>query len=64
MRLCWRGTHTGPYGGVEAAGKPAQVRDFAVWRFEGGTVPEISTIQDRFAPLSRSGYLPEDVCAA
>lgn len=29
-RLVWRGTHTGSYGGVKAAGKPVEVRDFAV----------------------------------
>ncbi len=27
-RLVWRGTHTGSYGGVEATGKPAEVRGF------------------------------------
>ena len=26
-RLVWRGTHTGPYGGVKATGKPVEVRD-------------------------------------
>jgi predicted ester cyclase len=35
-RLVWRGTHTGRYGGVKATGKPVEVRDFAVWRFEDG----------------------------
>ena len=29
-RLVWRGTYTGSYGGVKAAGKPVEVRDFAV----------------------------------
>ncbi len=64
IRLCWRGPHTGPYGGCRGAGKSAQVRDFAAWRFEGGKVAEISTIQDQFAPLKQIGYLPEDGCAA
>ncbi len=41
-----------------------QVRDFAVWRFAGGTVAEISTIQDQIALLKQIGYLPEDVRAA
>jgi hypothetical protein len=36
---------------------------FAVWRFEGGKVPEITTIQDQFALLKRIGYLPEEVYA-
>lgn len=30
IRLVWIGTHAGSYGGIEAAGKPMQVRDFAV----------------------------------
>src|SRR6266849_10445064 len=63
-RLVWRGTHTGSYGGVEATGKPTQVRDFAVWRFEDDKVAENSTIQDQFLLLKRIGYLPEDVYAA
>jgi len=63
-RLVWRGTHTTSYGGVEATGKPTQVRDFAVWRFEDDKVAENSTIQDQFLLLKRIGYLPEDVYAA
>jgi hypothetical protein len=62
-RLVWRGTHTSSYGGVEATGKPTQVRDFAVWRFEDDKVAENSTIQDQFLLLKRIGYLPEDVYA-
>ncbi len=62
--MLWRGAHTGPYGAVAAAGKLVQVRDFAVWRFAGGTVAEISTIQDQITLLKQIGYLPEDGCAA
>jgi SnoaL-like polyketide cyclase len=57
-RLVCRGTDTGPYGGVNAVGKPAEIRDFAVRRFEDGKVAEISTIQDQFARLRQIGYLP------
>jgi predicted ester cyclase len=57
-RLVGRGTHTGSYGGVESVGKPAEVRDFAAWRFEDGKVAEISTIQDQFALLKQIGYFP------
>jgi predicted ester cyclase len=32
-RLVWRGTHTGPYEGIEATGKQVEVPGFAVWRF-------------------------------
>jgi predicted ester cyclase len=30
-RLVCRGTHTGPYGGIEAVGKRVEVPDSAVW---------------------------------
>lgn len=48
-RLVWQGTHTGSYGGVEATGKPAEVRDFPVWRFKEGKVVEVSAVQDQFS---------------
>lgn len=60
-RLVWRGTRTGSYEGVKATGKPVQVRDFAVWRFEDGKVAEISTIQDQFALQKQIGYFSEGV---
>ena len=62
-RLVWRGTHTGSYGGSRP-GKPVEVRDFAVWRFEDGKVSEISTIQDQFGLPKQIGYFPEEVYAA
>ena len=30
VTLMWHGTHTGPYGGVPATGKPVAVRDTAI----------------------------------
>jgi len=63
-RLVWRGTHTGSYGGAKATGKLVEVQDFAVWRFEGGKVAEISTIQDQFALLKQIGYFPDEIYAA
>ena len=64
VTLVWRGTHTGPYGGVAATGKPVGVRDTAIWHFKGGKVSEILTLQDQFAILKQIGYLPESVHAA
>jgi predicted ester cyclase len=64
VTLIWRGTHTGPYGGVAATGKPVEVRDTAIWHFQGGKVNEILTLQDQFAILKQIGYLPESVHAA
>ena len=64
VTLMWRGTHTGPYGGVAATGKPVEVRDTAIWHFQDGKVTEILTIQDQFAILKQIGYLPESVHAA
>ena len=64
VTLIWRGTHTGPYGGVAATGKPVEVRDTAIWHFVGGKVTEILTLQDQFAILKQIGYLPDSVHAA
>jgi predicted ester cyclase len=64
VTLIWRGTHTGPYGGVTATGKSVEVRDTAIWHFAGGKVTEILTVQDQFAILKQIGYLPESVHAA
>ena len=64
VTLIWRGTHTGPYGGVPATGKPVEVRDTAIWHFRDGRVAEILTLQDQFAFLKQVGYLPDSVHAA
>jgi predicted ester cyclase len=62
--LIWRGTHTGPYGGVAPTGKPVEVRDNAIWHFRDGKVIEILTLQDQFGMLKQIGYLPDEVRAA
>jgi predicted ester cyclase len=64
VTLIGRGTHTGPYGGVAATGKPVEVRDTAIWHFRDGKVTEILTLQDQFAFLKQIGYLPDSVHAA
>jgi predicted ester cyclase len=64
VTLIWRGTHTGPYGGVAATGRPVEVRDTAIWHFRDGKVIEILTLQDQFAFLKQVGYLPDGVHAA
>lgn len=64
IRLVWRGTHTGPYGGVEPTGKPVEIRDMAIWHFEDGKVAEIWTLQDQFGLLKQIGYLPATIYAA
>jgi predicted ester cyclase len=64
ITLLWRGTHTGPYGGVAATGKPVEVRDNAIWRFQDGKVAEIHTVQDQFGILKQIGYLPESLYTA
>jgi len=63
-RLVWCGTHTSSYGGIGATGKQVAVPDLAIWRFAGGKVVEISTIQDQFALLKQIGCLPGEVQAA
>jgi predicted ester cyclase len=64
VSLIWRGTHTGPYGGVPATGRPVVIRDQAIWHFTGGQVTEILTVQDQFGLLKQIGYLPDSVRAA
>jgi predicted ester cyclase len=64
VTLIWRGTHTGPYGGVAATGKPVEVRDTAIWHFRDGKIAEILTLQDQFGLLKQIGYLPDSVHAA
>jgi predicted ester cyclase len=64
VSLIWRGTHTGPYGGIAATGKPVEVRDNAIWHFRDGKVTEILTLQDQFGLLKQIGYLPDSVRAA
>jgi predicted ester cyclase len=64
VTLIWRGTHSGPYGGVAATGKPVEVRDTAIWHFRDGNVTEILTLQDQFGFLKQIGYLPDSVHAA
>ena len=64
VTLMWRGTHTGPYGGIAGTGRPVEVRDTAIWHFTDGKVTEILTLQDQFAFLKQIGYLPDGVYAA
>jgi predicted ester cyclase len=64
VTLMWRGTHTGPYGGIAATGKPVEVRDTAIWHFKDGKVTEVLTLQDQFAFLKQIGFLPDGVYAA
>jgi hypothetical protein len=62
-RLVCRGTHTGPYGGMEAVGERVEVPDSAVWP-SGRKVDESSTVPDQFAPLKQIGNLPGGACPA
>jgi predicted ester cyclase len=64
VSLMWRGTHSGPYGGIAATGKTVGVRDTAIWHFRDGKVTAILTLQDQFAILKQVGYLPDGVYAA
>ena len=61
-RLVRRGTHTGPYGGIEA---PASGPGHGLCRLAVpvGTVDEISTIPDPFALLMKIGNLPDEAVA-
>jgi steroid delta-isomerase-like uncharacterized protein len=64
IRILWKGTHTGPYGGVPASGKKVEVRVISMWRFEDGKVVDNWTIQDQFSLLQQIGYLPPTLTTA
>lgn len=63
-RLLWRGTHTGPYGGVPPTARRVEIRDMAIWHFADGKVAEIWTLQDHFGFLKQVGCLQEGLYAA
>lgn len=64
IRILWSGTHTGEYSGVPPTGKAVRVPGIAVWRFSGGKVVEIWSIQDQFSLLQQIGVIPPEVGAA
>jgi predicted ester cyclase len=65
LRILWHGTHTGPYSGIPATGKPVQVRELLIWRFgQGGKVQEIWAVQDQFSLLQQIGVISSDLVGA
>jgi steroid delta-isomerase-like uncharacterized protein len=64
VRLRWTGTHTGPYSGAPATGKPVDVRVISIWRFVDGKVEENWTIQDQFTLFQQVGIVAPDLTTA
>jgi steroid delta-isomerase-like uncharacterized protein len=64
VRVLWRGTHTGEYGGVPATGRQVEVRVISMWRFRDGKVVDNWTIQDQFSLLQQVGLLPAELTTA
>ncbi|HXW47527.1 MAG TPA: ester cyclase [Streptosporangiaceae bacterium] len=58
IRLVWRGTHSGPYAGVEPTGKTVEVGYIAIWRFSYGRVAEIWATQDQLSLPRPVGSMP------
>jgi predicted ester cyclase len=48
---CWRGTHDGPFFGIEATGKSVEMRGMVLWRIADGQLAE------RWAVLDYDGLL-------
>jgi predicted ester cyclase len=43
---CWRGTHSGPFLGIEATGKSVEMRGMVLWRIADGLLAERWAVLD------------------
>ncbi|GAA2361325.1 ester cyclase [Dactylosporangium salmoneum] len=64
VRVVWKGTHSGTYGGLPPSGSRVEVRVMSIWRFEHGKVVDNWTIQDQFSLLQQVGYLSQELTTA
>jgi hypothetical protein len=53
-----RGTHTGPFGGVPASGRPVVQSAVAIYTCAGGKFTRLWLMNDRLALLYQIGALP------
>jgi predicted ester cyclase len=54
-RVTWRGTHTGPFVGLEATGKPVTVAAIHILRFQDGLAVDWWGVPDLFGALTGLG---------
>lgn len=59
VRIVAEGTHRGPFGAVDATGKPIQVTETDFLRTAGGKVVEGWVLYDQFSLLIQLGLLPD-----
>ena len=43
---CWRGTHNGPFFGIEPTGRPVEMRGMVLWRIADGLLAERWAVLD------------------
>jgi predicted ester cyclase len=48
---CWRGTHNGPFFGIEPTGRSVEMRGIVLWRIEGELLAERWAVLDYDAVL-------------
>jgi steroid delta-isomerase-like uncharacterized protein len=58
VRWTMRGTHTGPFGGVPASGRPVVQSAVAIYTCAGGKFTRLWLMNDRLALLYQIGALP------
>ena len=58
VRWTMRGTHTGPFGGVPASGRPVVQSAVAIYTCAGGKFTRLWLMNDRLALLYQIGGLP------
>ncbi|WP_458210039.1 ester cyclase [Haladaptatus sp. NG-SE-30] len=60
VRYTWRGTHTGPFDGIEPTGRTVETSGVAVFRSEGEELAEAWFYDDMFGIFRQLGLLPEE----
>lgn len=54
-RITWQGTHTGPFLGLAATGKPVKIASMHILRFEDGRAVEWWGVPDLLGALTEMG---------
>jgi len=60
VRWTWTGTHTGPYRGIPATGKPVANDGMAIYTLRAGKIASLSMLTDRLGFLQQLGLAPAD----
>lgn len=61
MRVTWRGTHEGPFMGIEPTGKSFETQSMIFTRIEDGTITERWVVPDALGMLTQLGVIEPPV---